>query len=64
MTKIAQPGVSAQKEGKELFLEVRIDAVVTLAWMADGTNLPTGAITKVTNASIVLELAIQKFACG
>ena len=61
MTKIAQPGVAAQMGGKKLSLEMRIDAVVTLAWMADGMHLPPGAIAKAANASIVLETAIQKF---
>ena len=60
MTKVAQPGVAAQKGGKQLSLEARIDAVVTLAWMADGMDLPPGAIAKVANASIVSETAIQK----
>ena len=60
MTKIALPGVAAQKGGKQLSLEARIDAVVTLAWMADGMDLPPGAISKVANASIVSETAIQK----
>ena len=56
MTKSAPPGVAAQKEGKQLSLEVRIDAVVTLDWMANGMDLPTGTIAKVVNASIILEL--------
>ena len=60
MTKIAHPGVAAQKGGKQLSLEARIDAVVTLAWMANGMELPTGVIAKVANASIVLESAVQK----
>ena len=58
MEKIAPPGVAAQKGGKQLSLEARIDAVVTLAWMANGMDLPPGAIAKVANASIVLEMAI------
>ena len=60
MTKIAPPREAAQRGGKQLSLEVRIDAVLTLAWMANGIDLPTGAIGKVANTSIVLELAIQK----
>ena len=60
MTKIVLPGVAAQKGGKQLSLEAQIVAVVTLAWMANGMDLPAGAIAKVANASIVLELAIQK----
>ena len=60
MTKIAQSGVAAQKGGKQLSLEAQIDAVVILAWMADGMHLPPGAIAKVANASIVLEMAIQE----
>ena len=60
MTKIAQPGVAAQRGGKQLSLDARIDAVVTLAWMADGMHLPSGAIAKVANASLVSEMAIQK----
>ena len=60
MTKSAPPGVAAQKGGKQLSLEAHIDSVVTLAWMANRMNLPTGAIAKVANASIILELAIQK----
>ena len=44
--KIAQPGVAAQKRGKQLSLETRIDAVVTLAWMADGMNLPLAPLQK------------------
>ena len=55
MTKVAQPGAATQKGGKQLSLEARIDAVVTLAWMADGMRLPPGAIGKVADASIVLE---------
>ena len=31
MTKIAQPGVAAQKGGKQLSLKAQIDAMVTLA---------------------------------
>ena len=58
--KIAQPGVAIQKGGKQLSLEARIDAVVILAWMADGMHLSPGAIVKVANASIVLETTIQK----
>ena len=64
MEKIAPPGVAAQKGGKQLSLEARIDAVVTLAWMADGMHLPPGSIAKVADASIVLELAIRKFGRG
>ena len=60
MTKIALPGVAAQRGGKQLSLEAQIDAVITLAWMADGVHLPSGAIGKGANASIVLESAIQK----
>ena len=60
MTKIAQPGADAQKGGKQLSIEAQIDAVVTLAWMADGMHLPPGAIAKVADASIVLETAIRK----
>ena len=60
MEKIAPPGVAAQKGGKQLSLEARIDAVVTLAWMADGMHLPPGAIAKVADASIVSETAIRK----
>ena len=60
MTKIAQPEAAAQKGGKQLSLEARIDAVVTLSWMANGMDLLTGVIAKVANASIVSELAIQK----
>ena len=58
--KIAPPGVAAQKGGKQLSLEARIDAVVTLAWMTNGMHLPPGAIAKVADASIVLETAIRK----
>ena len=64
MTKTALPGVPAQRGVKQLSLEARIDAVVTLALMANGMDLPTGAIAKVANTSIVLELAIQKFDRG
>ena len=60
MTKSVPPGVAAQRGGKKLSLEAQIDAVVTLAWMANGMELPTGAIAKVANASIALELAIRK----
>ena len=60
MTKSAPPGQASQKGGKQLSLEARIDAVVTLAWMADGMRLPPGAIVKVVDASIVSETAIQK----
>ena len=60
MTKIASPGVAAQKGGKQLSLEARIDAVVTLACMANGMDLPPGAIAKVANASIISETAIRK----
>ena len=60
MTKSAPPGVDAQRRGKQLSLEVHIDAVVTLAWTANRMELSTGTIAKVANASIVLELAIQK----
>ena len=58
MTKIAPPGVAARRGVKQLPLEARIDVVVTLAWMANGMNLPPGAIAKVANASIVSETAI------
>ena len=60
MTKIVLPGVATQKGGKQLSLEARIDAVATLSWMTNGMDLPFGAIEKVADASIVLELAIQK----
>ena len=60
MTKSAQPGVAAQKGGKKPSLEARIDVVVTLAWMANEMELPTGAITKVADTSLVLKLTIQK----
>ena len=59
-TKLALPGAAAQKGGKQLSLEAHIDAVITLAWMANGMDLPTGFIAKVVNTSIVSELAIQK----
>ena len=48
ITKSAPPGVAVQKGGKQLSLEARIDAVVTLAWMADGMDLLTGAIKKLS----------------
>ena len=60
MTKIAPPGVAAQKRDKKLSLKARIDVVVALAWMANGIKLPTGVIAKVANSSIVWESVIQK----
>ena len=60
MTKIAQPGVADQKGGKQLSLEARIDAVVTLAWVANGMNPPPWRHCKSCRRQLVLELAIRK----
>ena len=60
MTNVAPPGQAGQKRGKQLSHNAQIDAVVMLAWMTNGMELPNGAIAKAANDSIVLELAVQK----
>ena len=64
MNKAEPPGVAAWKGVEHFSLEVRIDAVVTLTWMANGTDFPTSTIAKIANASFLWNLPSKKVGCG